>query len=238
MKLPSNAHIELHTGSLSSQQNWLRAGVLGANDGIVSVAALIVGVAGATADIKLILITGVAGMTAGALSMAAGEYVSVSSQRDTEKALLEKERRELAESPAEELEELTVIYEKKGLARPTAETVARELTAHDAFTAHVEAELGIHAHDLTNPWHAAIASGFSFVVGALIPLAAILISPAAMHLPATFIGVIIALAITGYLSARVSDAPPIKVVTRVVIGGAIAMAITFGIGTAFGIATA
>lgn len=231
-------HKEAHSGSAASRLNWLRAAVLGANDGIVSVSALIMGVAGATENLHIIFITGIAGLLAGALSMAVGEYVSVSSQRDTEQALLEKERKELEDFPAEELEELTHLYEKKGLSRQSAELIARELTAHDALSAHIEAELGIDPDALTNPWHAAFASGASFTVGALIPLVAIMLPPAGYRIPLAFLAVVGALIITGIFSARVSEAPVFKVVLRNVIGGTLAMVVTYGIGKLFGVAAA
>lgn len=231
-------HIEAQGSSHQSKLNWLRAAVLGANDGIVSVAALVVGVAGATTDAGIIFLTGIAGLMSGALSMAVGEYVSVSSQRDTEEALLEKERRELAEEPEAELEELTQLYQQKGVTRETAEKVARELTAHDVFAAHVETELKIDPEELTNPWHAAFASGASFTVGALIPVLAITLPMSEARVPSTFVAVFFALALTGYLSAKMSDAPVGKVVLRVVFGGLLAMAITFGIGYLFGVQAA
>lgn len=231
-------HAEPQTSSHASTSNWLRAAVLGANDGIVSVAALVVGVAGATHDASALLITGVAGMISGSLSMAVGEYVSVSSQRDIERVLVEKERRELEEDPAGELEELTRLYEAKGVSRSTAETVARELTVHDALAAHLETELKMEKDEFTNPWHAAFASGASFIAGAIIPVLAITLPPAALRVPVTFVGVSLALALTGYLSARVSDAPAWRVTLRVVVGGALAMLVTFGIGMLFGVATA
>lgn len=230
-------HAEVSSAD-SSKLNWLRAAVLGANDGIVSVSALIVGVAGATNDPRIFLITGVAGILSGALSMAVGEYVSVSSQRDVEEALFAKERHELETMPEAELEELTALYQAKGVSRQTAEIVARELTAHDAFAAHAETELKMNPTELTNPWHAALASGLSFTVGALVPLIAILIPSAGMHVQITFAAVFFALAITGYLSATMSDAPVGKVVMRVVFGGILAMIITFGIGKIFGVAVA
>ena len=181
--------------------NWLRAGVLGANDGIVSTAGIVVGVAAATVERGPILTAGLAGLAAGAVSMALGEYVSVSTQRDTEKALLAKERTELAEQPVVELDELTALYEAKGLSATTARTVAEELTAHDAFAAHVEAELGISADELTNPWQAAFSSAAAFTVGALLPLIAILVAPAPWRIPVTALVVLIALALTGVVSA-------------------------------------
>lgn len=215
--------------------NWLRAAVLGANDGIVSVAGLVVGVAGATESRAIIFTAGLAGLIAGALSMAAGEFVSVSSQRDTETALLSKERTELRDYPQQELEELIALYEAKGLSRATAQAVANELTAKDAFAAHADAELGIDAGDLTNPWQAAAASAASFFVGALIPLIAILVPPAGVRVPIAFVSVIIALAIAGALSAKVSGASLPRATLRVVSGGALAMAITFLVGKLFGV---
>jgi VIT1/CCC1 family predicted Fe2+/Mn2+ transporter len=231
-------HTEAHATNHQSKLNWLRAAVLGANDGIVSVSALVVGVAGATEHTGTLLITGVAGLLSGALSMAVGEYVSVSSQRDVEEALLAKERRELAEEPESELEELTRLYEKKGLERPTAELVARELTAHDAFGAHVETELKINPEELTNPWHAAFASGAAFTTGALIPVLTIILPPPGTRVPVTFVAVFLALALTGYLSAKMSDAPVLQVTWRVVFGGILAMLVTFGIGLLFGVQAA
>lgn len=228
-------HLEINSFSTNSKLNWLRASVLGANDGIVSVAAVIVGVAGASHDKSFILTAGVAALVAGALSMAVGEYVSVSSQRDTEKALIKKERWELANMPEQELEELTVIYQGKGLSRATAEVVAKELTARDAFAAHVDAELNINPDDLTNPFHAAYASALAFFCGAIIPIIAILIVPPSMQIVSTFIAVIIALMITGMLSAYVGGASKRKATLRVVLGGVLAMVVTFGIGKLFGV---
>lgn len=229
---------EPHDQSLGQRLNWLRAGVLGANDGIVSTAGLVVGVASATTERGPILTAGLAGLVAGAVSMALGEYVSVSSQRDTERAMLHQERRELRESPEEELAELAAIYQAKGLSEQTARQVALELTEHDAFAAHAEAELGIDPHDLTNPWHAALASAASFTVGALLPLAAILLPPPSWRTPVTFVVVLVALAITGTVAARLGRAPALRAAARVVIGGAIAMVVTFLIGHAFGTTTA
>lgn len=231
-------HPEAHGDATASRLNWLRAAVLGANDGIVSVAALLAGVAGATADSTALLITGVAGLLAGAFSMSVGEYVSVSSQRDTEEAMMEKERYELANFPEQELEELADIYMKKGLTSETAHIVARELTAHDAFGSHVEAELRIDPNDLTNAWHAAYASFAAFAVGASVPLCAVVFPTQVWRVPFLFIGVFFALAITGILSARVSNANVLKVTARVVTGGLIAMLITFGVGWLFGVAIA
>jgi len=227
------SHPEPHTSSHGAKLNWLRASVLGANDGIVSIAGLVMGVAGATDSSSTILTAGIAGIIAGAISMAAGEYVSVSSQRDSEKGLLIKERNELRDFPKEELEELALIYQHKGLRKDTAMTVAKELTEHDAFAAHVDAELGIDPNNLTNPWHAAIASAVSFLIGAIIPLVAILLPSVSMRIPIAFVSVLIALALTGTLSAKIGGASIIRAATRVVLGGSFAMIVTYVIGTLF-----
>ncbi len=227
-------HHEYH-GDSGSKLNWLRAAVLGSNDGIVSVASIVAGVAGASDSTGFILTAGIAGLTAGALSMAVGEYVSVSTQRDTEKALLAKERRELAEEPEAEFRELVDIYEKKGMSHETATLVAQELTEHDAFAAHVDAELKIDPDDLTNPWHAAIASGASFVSGGIIPLLAIMLVATEARIPTLLAAVVIALAITGWLSAWAGGAHRAPAVLRNILGGITAMIITYGIGRLFGV---
>lgn len=228
-------HIEPHSPKSGQKLNWLRAAVLGANDGIVSVASIVVGVAGASNSSNFILTAGMAGLVAGALSMGVGEYISVSTQRDTEKALLEKERGELVSSPKEELEELVGIYKDKGLSEPTARKVAEELTAKDVFAAHFDAELGIDPNELTDPWNAAYASAASFFCGAIIPIIIIATSAASVRVPATFLGVLVALVITGILSAQAGGASKAKATVRVVVGGLLAMAVTFGIGSLFGI---
>ena len=220
---------EPHDASFGTRLNWLRAAVLGANDGIVSTAGLVVGVAGATTDRTAILVAGVAGLFAGALSMAAGEYVSVSTQRDSEKALLEKERRELAETPEEELAELAGLYVQKGLTDELALEVAQQLTEHDALGAHAEAELGIDPNALANPWHAAWASMAAFTVGALLPMLMILL-PADWRIGATAVSVAVALALTGFLSARFTGAVIRRAIARNVAGGVLAMAVTYAIG--------
>jgi VIT1/CCC1 family predicted Fe2+/Mn2+ transporter len=227
---------EPHAGS--SKLNWLRAGVLGANDGIVSVAGLVVGVAGATTDRAPLFIAGVAGLVAGAVSMALGEYVSVSTQRDSEHALLAKEQRELQETPEEEFEELVAIYQGKGLNPATARQVARELTDHDVLAAHLDAELHLDPDDLANPWQAAGASALSFTLGALLPLLAILLPPPAWRVPVTVVAVLVALGLTGALSARIGGSPTRPAVIRVLIGGAAGLAITYAIGHLFGTAIA
>ncbi len=225
---------EPHTNASGSMLNWLRAAVLGANDGIVSVASIVAGVAGASNSTTFILTAGIAGLVAGALSMAVGEYVSVSTQRDTEKVMLEKERAELRDYPKEELEELVGLYEKKGLKKETARIVAEELTANNDFAAHVDAELRIDPNNLTNPWQAAFASGASFLSGAIIPLLAVAFSSVSLRIPIMFVAVLIALVITGSLSARAGGANKTTATIRVVLGGAIAMIITFGIGKLVG----
>ncbi|HVZ11797.1 MAG TPA: VIT family protein [Patescibacteria group bacterium] len=228
-------HNEPHAKNSDQKLNWLRAGVLGANDGIVSIAGLVIGVAGATESQSIILAAGVAGIIAGAISMAAGEYVSVSSSRDTEKALLDKEKQELREFPVEELAELTEIYQKKGLSHKTASLVAKELTEHDAFAAHVDAELKLDPENLTNPWHAAFASAISFLIGAIIPLVGILVPPIGVRIPFTFAFVVVALAITGIISALIGGAGVLRATVRVVAGGVLAMIVTYSIGRLFGV---
>jgi len=227
---------EPHDDAVSGRLNWLRAGVLGANDGIVSTAGLVVGVAGATTSTGPILTAGVAGLVAGAVSMALGEYVSVSSQRDTERALLEKERGELADFPEQEFEELTELYRAKGLSEATARQVARELTDNDAFAAHADAELHLDPDELTKPWQAAGASAVAFTTGSVLPLLAVLLPPPGARVPVTFVVVVAALAATGYLSAWLGGARPGRAVLRLVLGGAVAMAVTYGVGALVGAA--
>lgn len=225
---------EPHDATHASTLNWLRAGVLGANDGIVSVAGLVMGVAGATTQRTPILVAGIAGIVSGALSMAAGEYVSVSTQRDSERALIAKERWELAHLPDEELAELADIYVDKGLEPELARQVAEQLTAKDALKAHAEAELGLDPEALTNPWSAAGASFLAFALGALVPLLAILMPPTNLRVPVTVVAVVLALAVTGFVSARLGGAAPQRAVVRNVGGGLLAMAITFGVGALVG----
>lgn len=225
---------EPHSNGVQARLNWLRAGVLGANDGIISTAGLVIGVAAATSDATAILIAGVAAVVAGAVSMALGEYVSVSSARDTEHALIATEQRELAEDPHGELLELAEIYRRKGLTEQTALQVATELHAGDALTAHVEAELGLDPHERTNPWHAAIASAISFTVGSLIPLLAVVLAPASTRVAVTFVAVLVGLVVTGTASARFGGARRTRAVVRLVVGGALAMGVTFGIGALLG----
>ncbi|MET7596386.1 VIT1/CCC1 transporter family protein [Streptomyces sp. NPDC004082] len=229
-------HDEAHGGALGARLNWLRAAVLGANDGIVSTAGLVVGVAGATGERSALLTAGLAGLLAGSLSMAAGEYVSVSTQLDSEKAALAQERRELREQPEAELEELTELLEARGLSRAVAREAAVQLTERDALRAHARVELGIDPDDLTNPWHAAWASFLAFTAGALLPLLAIVLPPDGLRLPVTVAGVLAALTVTGWASARLGAAGPRRAILRNVGGGALAMAVTYGAGALLGAA--
>ncbi len=233
--MTNQEYVSLHGKVSAVRRNWVRAAVLGANDGIVSVAGLVVGVASAANSHGIIFAAGTAGIVAGALSMAAGEYVSVSSQRDSEKTLVREERQELQTNPDDELRELASFYRAKGVSPATAKTVAQELTAHDALTAHVEIEHGIDPTQLTSAWNAAFASALSFTAGASIPLLSILLAPDSARISITFTSVLIALAITGVLSAKAGGIDPVRATARVMVGGALAMAITFAIGKLFGI---
>ncbi|MCU1634455.1 MAG: hypothetical protein JWM61_3107 [Micrococcaceae bacterium] len=225
---------EPHESSVAARLNWLRAAVLGANDGIVSTAATVVGVAGVTNTLAPILVAGVAAVVGGSVSMALGEYVSVSSQRDSQEALIDKERQELREDPDGELVELAGLYEKQELNPATARQVALELTEHDALAAHLAAELNLDELEVANPWHAALASAASFAVGAILPLLAILLLPADIRIPLTFLAVLVALAITGAISANVGGSSARRAMTRLILGGALAMAFTYFVGTVLG----
>lgn len=226
---------KLEEQSHRARLNWLRAGVLGANDGIVSIAGLVVGVAGATHDLGVIATAGIAGLVAGALSMAAGEFISVSTQRDAEKAYIKQEKKQLKSDPEGALQELANAYEERGLSSKTALIVAKELTKKDALAAHLEVQFGLEEDDLTNPWHAAIASAVSFTFGGLIPVAAVLIPPENLRVPIAFAAVLPALAITGYVSAKLSEADARRAVVRVILGGTLAMIITYAIGHIFNV---
>lgn len=216
--------------SLSSKLNWLRAGVLGANDGIVATAGLVMGVAGASASSKTLVIAGLAAVVAGALSMAGGEYVSVSSQKDTEIAALAKERLELATMPDQELDELAQIYRRKGISEELAHQVAAELTAYDALAAHAEAELHIDPNERTSPWHAALASCIAFTLGAVIPLLLIVLSPTPVRVVSTLVGVVVALLLTGLTSAHLGGGPKWRPMLRNVVVGLLAMGLTYLVG--------
>ena len=221
-------------GGLASRLNWLRAAVLGANDGIVSTAGIVIGAVGATSDRSAIVIAGVAGLAAGAMSMGAGEFVSVSTQRDSELALLDRERQELDEMPDEELAELTALYVEKGLDESLAQEVAEALTKKDALGAHAEVELGIDPDDISSPWHAAWASMLSFTIGALLPLLTMTLGAPDLRVWLTVGAVVVALALTGFVSARLGYARPGRAVARNVAGGLFAMAVTYAIGSALG----
>lgn len=222
--------------SLASRLNWLRAGVLGANDGIVSVAGVVIGVAAVNpTDTPTILLAGIAALLAGAFSMSVGEYVSVSTQRDTERAAVVKHQHLLDTDPEGQLNELAITYQHRGLSHVTARRVAAELTDHDALGAHLAVEHGIDADDLTNPWHAAISSFIAFTIGALLPVLTIVMAPPSYRIPLTFVSVTVALALTGWGSAHLGKAPKTRAVLRIVVGGAIAMAATWIIGHLLGV---
>ncbi|MGT2464004.1 VIT1/CCC1 transporter family protein [Sinomonas atrocyanea] len=234
MSSNTQLHPEPQGTDLAAKLNWLRAGVLGANDGIVSVAAVVVGVAGVTSENGPILAAGMAAVVGGAISMALGEYVSVSSQSDSQKSLIAKETAELRDQPQEEFAELVSLYRHKGLSEETATTVAKELTAKDALRAHLDIELGIDPDEIVSPWHAALASAVSFLAGAVLPMLTILLAPPAVRVPLTFVIVLIALAVTGWVGAWIGGGSRGRASMRVVIGGAIALAATFGLGSLLG----
>lgn len=230
--MPRNTHPELHR---LERIGWLRAAVLGANDGIVSTASLLVGIAAANASTPTLLITGVAALVAGAMSMAAGEYVSVSSQSDTEAADLAKERKELATQPEHELRELAGIYQARGLSADLATQVAQQLMKHDALGAHARDELGISAISSSRPVQASLASAASFAAGAVLPLATALLAPAAWRVAVIGGASLVFLILLGIVSARLGGAPALKAATRVAFWGASAMGITAGVGALFGV---
>lgn len=218
-----------------NRSGWLRAAVLGANDGIVSVSSLIVGVAAADADPDAVIIAGIAGLVAGAMSMAAGEYVSVSSQSDTEQADIQREADALRDFPEEELAELVAIYQEKGLSEETAVLVAKELTEYDALGTHVRDELGLSEVHAANPLQAAFTSAVTFSIAAAIPLLAAITAPAGSIIPVVLIVTVITLAVLGGLGAKAGAAPVLRATTRVVMWGVFAMAITSGVGWFFGV---
>ncbi|MCC6497378.1 MAG: VIT family protein [Propionibacteriaceae bacterium] len=216
--------------SLSQRLNWLRAGVLGANDGIVSTAGLVVGVAGATTDSVALLIAGLAGMVAGALSMAGGEYVSVSSQRDSEFAAIRQQQAELHADPEGKLRQLADHYAERGLSQELARQVALELSEHAALDAHAQVFLNLDAEERVSPWAAAQASLLAFLAGSVIPLVAIVFSPLAVRLPLTVASVLAALIVTGLVSARLGGARPTRAIVRNVVVGSLAMGLTYAVG--------
>jgi vacuolar iron transporter family protein len=220
--------------SMASKLNWLRAGVLGANDGIVSTSALMVGVAGAGTSLAGILTAGVAALVAGALSMAVGEYVSVSSQRDSERAAIRRELRHLDADPEGQIDQLAHMYELRGLSPETAHLVAVELTAADPLRAHLDVEYKLDPEDLNNPWAAAASSAVAFTLGSLVPLLAALLSPAAWMPWSIVVATVVALLITGVVSARIGGSGKRRGMLRVLIGGVIALAATWSIGALLG----
>ena len=224
-------HLENH---LVARIGWLRATVLGANDGIISTASLIVGVAAAAATQNEVLVAGAAGLVAGAMSMAAGEYVSVSSQSDTEQADLARERKELGDNPAFELDELAEIYVKRGVDKPLAVQVAQQLMRKDALGAHARDELGISEVTTARPVQAALASAASFSIGAAMPLLMVVVSPAASLVPIVSAASLVFLAFLGAIGAKAGGANILRATARVTFWGAFAMALTAGIGTLIG----
>jgi vacuolar iron transporter family protein len=231
--VPDELHTETH---LSFRSGWLRAAILGANDGIVSTASLVLGVAASGASGAAIVTAGIAGLAAGALSMAAGEYVSVSSQRDSEQADLSLERRELRSNPAAELRELTSIYESRGVPPELAHRVAQALTERDALQAHARDELGLTEERRAQPFQAAWASALSFSAGAILPVIAVAAAPGFVRIPICVVITLVALALLGYTGARLGGGRRLTATARVVAWGAAAMAITSGIGALVGAA--
>ncbi len=230
---PGEAH--LSGGAYQEKLNRLRAAVLGSNDGIVSVAATVVGVAGATTDTAAIGIAAAAAVVGGSISMALGEYVSVSSQVDSQEALIAKETAELRDMPEHELDELTGLLTERGISYATARKAAIEMTKKNALKTHLHFELGLDADDIPSPWSAAFASAGAFLLGALLPTLLILLFPASIRIPVTFAGVLLALAVTGTLGAKWGGSPRYgKAALRVVVGGALALAVTFAVGSLLG----
>jgi VIT1/CCC1 family predicted Fe2+/Mn2+ transporter len=226
--------VETSSSGIQSRLNWLRAGVLGANDGIVSTAGIIYGVAGASANHATIMLAGVAAVAAGALSMAAGEYVSVSAQREVERAELAREREELKRQPEQELAELAVLFEQRGVEASVAKVVAREMSAKDALGVHARAELGIDPDNVTNPWAAAGSSMVSFIIGGIVPLLAMALSPRAIEIGVAGVAVLMASMLTGYISAKLGRIPVLPSIVRNVVGGLLAMGVTYGVGALVG----
>ena len=226
-------HRETHK---SGRAAWLRAAVLGSDDAIVSTSSLMIGVAASAASTQAILVAGVAGLVAGSMSMAVGEYVSVSSQRDAEDADIEREKRELADEPADELRELAGIYEKRGLTRELATEVAKQLSVRDRLGAHMKDELGIDPLALSQPFQAAWISALSFGLFALVPILALLVAPVPLQIPAMAGASLVSLASLGAFGAHLGGASKLRGLVRVTIGGTLAMAVTAGIGRLLGVA--
>jgi len=220
--------------AISARLNWLRAGVLGANDGIVSMAALLVGVAAADPSRSAVLTAGLAGIAAGALSMGVGEFVSVSSQRDAEEAQIAREKVWQHARPQWELEQLVRLNMATGMSQEVARAAATEQMDHDALGIHARMHLGIDPDELTEPWHAGFASLVAFTIGGIVPTLTLLIAPESVRIPLTFVAVLAALAVTGLISARVAHSPRARALIRNMVGGTVAMAITYGIGSLVG----
>ncbi|MCI9889539.1 VIT family protein [Micrococcales bacterium 31B] len=221
-------------GASARTLNTLRAGILGANDGILSIAGLVLGVAGASESAAPALLAGVAGLVAGAVSMALGEYVSVASGRDSEKHTIRTVTRALAAQPAAQLDRLAAAYRERGLSPETAALVARELTERDAVQAHLDAEYSIDADELTSPLHAAFSSALAFLVGGVLPLLSIMLAPHDLRAPITYGVVLVALAVTGLVGAKIGGGSLVKAALRVVIGGGLGLALTYVVGALFG----
>lgn len=227
---------EAHATSVSSRLNTLRAGVLGANDGIVSTSALLLGVIATGAGATAVFTAGLSAAVAGAVSMALGEYVSVSAQRDSERSLIAKETGELAQMPVEETDEMAQILEGYGISAATARQAAEEIGAGDPLAAHLQLELGIDEDDLTSPWAAAGSSAVSFILGALLPMLAVLVAPHPVAAVVVAVVTLLAMAVTGCVSAKLAGNPVLRSCLRLVGGGALGLAVTYGIGSFFDVA--
>jgi VIT1/CCC1 family predicted Fe2+/Mn2+ transporter len=232
--LPADDVLVTSSGRILSTLNWLRAAVLGANDGVVSTAAIIFGVAGASAGHSTIMLAGIAAIAAGALSMAAGEYVSVSTQRDLEVAELARQKANIERDPEREVRQLAKLFEQRGVKPDLASEVSRQMSAKDALSVHARAELGIDPEAVTNPWAAAFASLVAFTIGGLIPIASMLMSPGPAEIWVTGASVVVAMALTGAVSAKLGQFPVVRSMTRNVVGGLLAMAVTYGVGNLVG----
>ena len=229
---------QVESAELSGRLNWLRAGVLGANDGIVSISATVVGVAAATNTVTPVLLAGVAAVVAGAISMALGEYVSVSSAADSQRSIISSLRQLLTSDRSSADEALMAAYQRQGVSRETAQRVVAEISNGDVVPAHLTARFHLGEDEVVNPWHAALASGLSFVAGAILPFLTILLSPIALRIPVTVVAVLVALAVTGGAGARLGGAPVRPAILRVVLGGMLALGATYLVGLALGVSVA
>jgi len=232
-RAPSRFHPEGHT---RGREGWLRAAVLGADDGLVSTASLMIGIAATSATKSAVILAGIAGLVAGAMSMAAGEYVSVSSQRDTEEANIAQEKKELVESPGDELEELSLIYEKRGLEPALAREVARQLSRHDVLEAHKRDELGLNESSQAHPFQAAAVSAASFSLAAILPIAALLLSAPDQRITTIATATLAGLGLMGALGGQLAKAPKLHSAIRVLLGGGLAMGTSALVGRLLGVA--